>query len=114
MAPESRPLLAPGEPTLGIGPSLPPPADPRARTRRLTDGWEDSPWAPQKGALGAHEEPQAPQCIAHRGYKAKQPENTMAAFRAAAAVGAHAIETDLHLSRDGVVVLSHVGSILVD
>jgi phosphatidylglycerol phospholipase C len=32
----------------------------------------------------------------------------MAAFRAAAKVGAHAIETDLHLSRDGVVVLSHV------
>lgn len=50
-----------------------------------------------------------PQCIAHRGYKAKYPENTMAAFRAAAEVGADAIETDLHLSRDGVVVLSHVG-----
>ena len=33
----------------------------------------------------------------------------MAAFRAAAAAGAHAIETDLHLSRDGVVVLCHVG-----
>lgn len=50
----------------------------------------------------------ATQCIAHRGYKAKHPENTMAAFRAAADVGADAIETDLHLSRDGVVVLSHV------
>jgi glycerophosphoryl diester phosphodiesterase len=32
----------------------------------------------------------------------------MAAFRSAVAVGAHAIETDLHLSKDGVVVLSHV------
>jgi len=31
----------------------------------------------------------------------------MLAFTAAIAVGAHAIETDLHLSRDGVVVLSH-------
>jgi len=31
----------------------------------------------------------------------------MAAFRAAAAAGAHALETDVHLSRDGVVVLSH-------
>ena len=32
----------------------------------------------------------------------------MGAFRGAVAVGAHAIETDLHMSRDGVVVLSHV------
>ncbi|KAH6652389.1 PLC-like phosphodiesterase [Truncatella angustata] len=48
-----------------------------------------------------------PQAIAHRGYKARFPENTLAAFRGAVEVGAHAIETDLHLSRDGVVVLSH-------
>jgi len=32
----------------------------------------------------------------------------MGAFRGAVGVGAHAIETDLHLSKDGVVVLSHV------
>lgn len=32
----------------------------------------------------------------------------MAAFRGAIEVGAHAIEADLHLSKDGVVVLSHV------
>lgn len=31
----------------------------------------------------------------------------MRAFREAVAAGAHAIETDLHLSRDGVVVLAH-------
>lgn len=49
-----------------------------------------------------------PQCIAHRGYKASFPENTMGAFRGAVEVGAHAIETDLHLSRDGVVVIAHV------
>jgi phosphatidylglycerol phospholipase C len=49
-----------------------------------------------------------PQAIAHRGYKAANPENTMGAFKGAADVGAHAIETDLHLSKDGVVVLSHV------
>ncbi|KAK1827848.1 PLC-like phosphodiesterase [Podospora conica] len=48
-----------------------------------------------------------PQIIAHRGYKAAFPENTMAAFRGAVDAGAHAIETDLHLSSDGVVVLSH-------
>jgi len=49
-----------------------------------------------------------PQAIAHRGYKAKFPENTMGAFKGAVEVGAHAIETDIHLSKDGVVVLSHV------
>ena len=48
-----------------------------------------------------------PQTIAHRGYKANYPENTMGAFRAAADVGTHAIETDVHLTKDGVVVLSH-------
>lgn len=49
-----------------------------------------------------------PQAIAHRGYKAQFPENTMGAFQGAIDVGAHAIETDIHLTRDGVVVLSHV------
>lgn len=36
----------------------------------------------------------------------------MAAFRSAAEIGAHAIETDLHLTKDGVVVLSHVSGTL--
>ncbi|KAF2862452.1 PLC-like phosphodiesterase [Piedraia hortae CBS 480.64] len=48
-----------------------------------------------------------PQCIAHRGYKALYPENTLAAFRGAVEVGAHGLETDVHLTRDNVVVLSH-------
>lgn len=48
-----------------------------------------------------------PQCIAHRGYKAKFPENTLGAFKGAVAVGAHAIETDLHITKDEVVVISH-------
>jgi hypothetical protein len=49
-----------------------------------------------------------PQAIAHRGYKAVHPENTMASFRGAVEIGANAIETDIHLSKDGEVVLSHV------
>lgn len=49
-----------------------------------------------------------PQAIAHRGYKAKFPENTMGAFKGAVEVGAEGLETDIHLSKDGVVVLSHV------
>ncbi|TDZ32498.1 Phosphatidylglycerol phospholipase C [Colletotrichum spinosum] len=52
-----------------------------------------------------------PQTIAHRGYKALYPENTIPAFRAALDAGAHALETDLHLSKDGVVVLSHDGNL---
>ncbi|KAL8918090.1 MAG: hypothetical protein Q9172_005562 [Xanthocarpia lactea] len=50
---------------------------------------------------------QLPQAIAHRGYRAQYPENTMAAFRGAIEAGVHAIETDVHLTKDGVVVLSH-------
>ncbi|KAF4555835.1 Phosphatidylglycerol phospholipase C-like protein [Elsinoe fawcettii] len=53
---------------------------------------------------GQHDMPQA---IAHRGFKAKYPENTMAAFKGAVDVGAHAIETDVHITKDDVVVLSH-------
>ncbi|MCJ1479249.1 hypothetical protein MMC13_007934 [Lambiella insularis] len=52
-----------------------------------------------------------PQTVAHRGYKAKHPENTMGAFRGAVAAGADAIETDVHLTKDGVVVLSHDGTL---
>ncbi|KKA30973.1 hypothetical protein TD95_001313 [Thielaviopsis punctulata] len=49
-----------------------------------------------------------PQAVAHRGYSAAYPENTMAAFRGAVEeAGAHAIETDVHLSKDGVLVLAH-------
>ncbi|KAL2758243.1 hypothetical protein ACRALDRAFT_2025864 [Sodiomyces alcalophilus JCM 7366] len=48
-----------------------------------------------------------PQAIAHRGFKALYPENTMAAFTGAIEAGTDAIETDLHLSSDGVVVISH-------
>lgn len=55
-----------------------------------------------------------PQCIAHRGYKAAFPENTMGAFKGAVEVRAHAIETDIHLSKDGVVVLSHVSKLAID
>ena len=48
-----------------------------------------------------------PLVIAHRGYSASQPENSLAAYRAAIAVGADIIETDARLAADGVVVSSH-------
>lgn len=48
-----------------------------------------------------------PQCIAHRGFKARFPENTLLAFEKALDAGAVALETDLHVTKDKVVVLSH-------
>lgn len=47
------------------------------------------------------------QVIAHRGASADAPENTFAAFELAIAQGADCIETDLHLTRDGVAVVVH-------
>ena len=48
-----------------------------------------------------------PQCISHRGYKAAYPENTMAAFEGAVKAGTHALETDVHVTKDEMVVISH-------
>lgn len=44
---------------------------------------------------------------AHRGNVAVCPENTMAAFRSAYEIGADMIELDLHMSRDGEIVIIH-------
>ncbi len=45
--------------------------------------------------------------IAHRGASGHAPENTLAAFKKAVALGATFIETDLHLSRDAHLVAIH-------
>jgi len=45
--------------------------------------------------------------IAHRGVTQNAPGNTLAAFRAAAALGIDGIELDVRLSRDGVPVVHH-------
>lgn len=44
---------------------------------------------------------------AHRGNRAAEPENTIAAFESAIAVGADGIELDVHLTSDGVAVIHH-------
>src|SRR6202789_708393 len=48
-----------------------------------------------------------PWVIAHRGASGHAPENTMAAFERAVALGAGFIETDLHLTRDARFVAIH-------
>jgi len=43
----------------------------------------------------------------HRGTRGLAPENTLAAFRRALAIGVTTLETDLGVTRDGVLVISH-------
>jgi glycerophosphoryl diester phosphodiesterase len=48
-----------------------------------------------------------PLVFAHRGGSALAPENTIAAFDNGLALGADGLELDVHLSRDGAVVVHH-------
>ena len=50
---------------------------------------------------------QAVRLYAHRGASAERPENTMAAFERAVEVGVHALEMDVHLTRDGHLIVVH-------
>lgn len=52
--------------------------------------------------------PPRPQVVGHRGFKGNYPENSLSAFKGAVESGTDAIELDLALSKDGVVVISHV------
>ena len=49
---------------------------------------------------------------AHRGDKKKYPENTMPAFESALHFGADMIETDVHMTKDGHLVLIHDRNLL--
>jgi glycerophosphoryl diester phosphodiesterase len=65
--------------------------------------------------LRAEEMPDAPafwseagvEIIAHRGYSARAPENTIAAFELALEKGATSLEFDIHSSYDGVPIVIH-------
>jgi glycerophosphoryl diester phosphodiesterase len=54
-----------------------------------------------------------PLCIGHRGASAHANENTLAAFRLAARLGADMWELDARLSRDGVIVICHDNAVTV-
>ncbi|MBM4457289.1 MAG: glycerophosphodiester phosphodiesterase [Chloroflexi bacterium] len=45
--------------------------------------------------------------VGHRGAKGHAPENTLASFNRAVELGVNAVETDVHLSQNGEVVLIH-------
>ena len=49
---------------------------------------------------------------AHRGCSGQYPENTMLAFRKAVEAGADGIENDVHLSKDGEVMIIHDESLM--
>ncbi len=48
-----------------------------------------------------------PRIFGHRGSAGTYPENTMASFQAAIDLGLHYLETDVHMTRDGEIVVSH-------
>jgi glycerophosphoryl diester phosphodiesterase len=51
--------------------------------------------------------PSLPLLYAHRGAPAELPENTLESFELACKLGVDAIESDVHLTKDGYVVISH-------
>jgi glycerophosphoryl diester phosphodiesterase len=58
-------------------------------------------------AVGCASASPVPRVIAHRGASGLAPEHTLAAYDLAVELGADSIEQDLHLTRDGVLVVVH-------
>lgn len=63
-----------------------------------------------KRALGERVAPPRPEVIAHRGASYLAPENTVAAAKLAWELGADAVECDIHLSKDNMIIVSHDAS----
>lgn len=59
------------------------------------------------GSMSRYGEESGPLAIAHRGGMALGPENTLAAFGRATALGLRYLETDVHTTRDGELVCFH-------
>src|ERR1700730_1532409 len=69
-------------------------------------GWAVGAVAVLAGAASAQDKP-ATLLAAHRGVSRLWPENSLLAFRNAIALGADFIEFDVHLSKDGELVVIH-------
>jgi len=65
------------------------------------------PERPVKKSLSELRTTKKPLIIAHRGYRAQYPENTLVAFQAAIDAGADMIELDVLLSKDRKIVVIH-------
>ncbi len=63
--------------------------------------------APRPLTARAWVEAEGPRVMAHRGYSARAPENTLPAFRLALAARADLVELDYHHTADGVPVVVH-------
>lgn len=72
----------------------------------LALGWTLGVFVVVAGSAGAQDRP-ATLLAAHRGGSLLWPENSVLAFRNAIALGADFIEFDVHLSKDGEVVVIH-------
>jgi glycerophosphoryl diester phosphodiesterase len=66
-----------------------------------------SPRPPTLAFAAFHRSDGDPLLFAHRGARVELPENTLEAFERALALGADALETDVHLTADGEVVVFH-------
>ena len=55
-----------------------------------------------------------PLIIAHRGFSGRYPENTLAAIRAALAVGVDFVEIDVHETRDGELIVFQLATSFID
>ncbi len=62
------------------------------------------------GRLPLYPGRERPLLFAHRGLSSEAPENTMAAFKLAREYGIPGIELDIHLTKDGKVVVIHDGA----
>ena len=62
---------------------------------------------PEQAVPGDQDTARAPLAMAHRGFSLDGLENSMAAFRAAVDLGFRHLETDVHTTADGVLVLFH-------
>lgn len=73
----------------------------------ISDNWAGMADAQTRIFTAENSLTRTPVYTAHRGYWAKAPENSMSAYKAAYESGVDCLETDVHLSRDGIVIISH-------
>jgi len=62
---------------------------------------------PETDLFRSQDHSSVPRFVSHRGYTPMAPENSLPGFAYAGLLGQWAIETDVHLTRDGVLVCCH-------